>query len=80
MKNRISEIKASDDLIAASQIVRDLTIVKTQRKLLKIEEQAMGQFMDRMLNEWSVRTKTDVETLRIRLNGYIREIRERASV
>jgi RNA polymerase-interacting CarD/CdnL/TRCF family regulator len=79
-KNRIDEVRASYDLIATSQMVRDLTILKTQRKSKQTEEKALNHFAERLISEWSATMKTDVETIRQQLNGYLRAIRERASV
>jgi RNA polymerase-interacting CarD/CdnL/TRCF family regulator len=78
-KRRIDKVRANDDLIATSQIVRDLTILKTQRKLNQTEEKAMSHFTERLISEWAVTMKLDVGTIRRQLNGYLQEIRERAS-
>jgi RNA polymerase-interacting CarD/CdnL/TRCF family regulator len=71
-KKRIDEVKASDDLIAASQIVRDLIILRTQRKLNQTEEIA--------LNEWSAAMNMDIGIVRRKLDNYLRACKERASV
>ena len=67
-------------MIATSQMVRDFTILKIQRKLNQTEEKALNHFAERMISEWSTMMKTDVKTIRQQLNGYLRAIRERASV
>ena len=77
-KSRIEEVRASDDLIATSQMVRDLTIMGVQRKLNQTEEKALSHFTDRLLNEWSATMDTDVETTWQELSSYIRACRERA--
>ncbi|MCJ7702218.1 MAG: hypothetical protein MUO62_11605 [Anaerolineales bacterium] len=79
-KRRIDEVRAGDDMIATSQMVRDFTILKTQRKSNQTEEKALNHFAERLISEWSAMMKTDVETIRQQLKGYLRAIRERASV
>ena len=78
-KSCIDEVRASDDLIATSQMVRDLTILKTQRKSNQTEDKALNHFTERLVNEWSATKKMDVETVRKKLNDYIRAIKERAN-
>jgi RNA polymerase-interacting CarD/CdnL/TRCF family regulator len=70
-KKRIDETKTSDDLIATSQIVRDLNILRTQRKLNQTEEKALNDFTERMIDEWSTTMKTDSSVVRRELNEYI---------
>jgi len=79
-KSRIDEVRASDDLIETSQLVRDLTVLRTQRKLNQTETKALNHFTDRLLREWSVSMKTDVETTQQKLNHYLQICKERASV
>jgi RNA polymerase-interacting CarD/CdnL/TRCF family regulator len=79
-KSRINEVRASDDLIATSQLVRGLTILRTQRKLNQTEEKALSHFTDRLLREWSATMNVDVEDIRPKLNRYLQACRERASV
>jgi RNA polymerase-interacting CarD/CdnL/TRCF family regulator len=79
-KSRIDEVRASDDLIATSQMVRDFTILRTQRKLNQTEENALSHFTDRLLREWSATMKMDIEEVRSKLNDYLKVCKERASV
>jgi RNA polymerase-interacting CarD/CdnL/TRCF family regulator len=79
-KSRIDEVRASDELIATSQLVRDLTILRTQRKLNQTEEKALSHFTDRLLREWSATMNIDVEAIRPKLNHYLQVCKERASV
>lgn len=71
LKLRIDEVRASDDLIATSQIVRDLTNIKTQRKLNQTERNALSHFTERLLREWSATMNTDVEIVRPELKRYL---------
>ena len=78
-KKRIDEVMASGDFIAVTQIVRDLTMLKTKRKLNLIENRALDKFKTRLLNEWSTSTNTDVETVRPILKRYLNACRKSAS-
>ncbi|MFN2234290.1 MAG: CarD family transcriptional regulator [Anaerolineales bacterium] len=79
-KKRIDEAKASDDLIATSQIVRDLNHLRTQRKLNQTEERALNDFTDRLIDEWSTAMKTDSSVVRRELNEHIQAIKALADV
>jgi RNA polymerase-interacting CarD/CdnL/TRCF family regulator len=80
LRIRIEEVRASDDLIATSQLVRDLTIIRTQRKLNQTELRALRHFTDRLLREWSAAVNMDVEVIRLKLNSYLKVCREQANV
>lgn len=71
-KIRINEVRASDDLIATSQIVRDLTLLKTKRRLNQTESSALNHFTERLLREWSATMNMDIVTVQKILNRYLR--------
>jgi RNA polymerase-interacting CarD/CdnL/TRCF family regulator len=79
-KKRIDETKASDDLIATSQIVRDLNILRTHRKLNQTEEKALNDFTDRLIDEWSTTMKSHTSVVRRELNEYIQASKALADV
>jgi RNA polymerase-interacting CarD/CdnL/TRCF family regulator len=79
-KKRIDEAKASDDLIATSQIVRDLNHLRIQRKLNQTEEKALNDFTDRLIDEWSTTMKMDTSVVRRELNEYIQASKALADV
>jgi RNA polymerase-interacting CarD/CdnL/TRCF family regulator len=79
-KSRIDEVKASGELVATSMMVRDLTIMRTQRMLNQTEEKALNHFTDCLINEWSATIKTNIETIRQILNSFLQACRERASI
>ena len=79
-RQRIDEVRAGDDLIATSQLVRDLTILKSQRKLNQTESKALDHFTDRLLREWSATLNTDIETIRPKLNQDLQACSERAEI
>lgn len=77
---RINEVRASDDLIATSQIVRDLTILQTQRKINQTETMALNHFKNRLLREWAVSLNVEVEAIRPKLNRLLQVCKEQASL
>lgn len=77
-KMRINEVMASGDFIAISQILRDLTVLRTQRKLNQMEVKAFNLFKDRLLSEWSTTMDIDIDALRPKLKGYLQICTERA--
>ena len=77
---RISEVRASDDLIATSQLVRDLTILRTQRKFNQTEATALNHFTDRLLREWAASLNVEVEAVRPKLNRLLQVCKEQASL
>jgi RNA polymerase-interacting CarD/CdnL/TRCF family regulator len=79
-RSRIDEVRAGDDLIAITQMVRDLTILKTLRKLNQTELKALSHFKDHLLGEWSATMNTEVEAVRQKLNQFLRVCKEQASV
>ena len=79
-KKRIAEVKASDDIIETSKMVRDLTILQTQRKLNQTEQNALRDLTDCLVNEWATAMDADPNTIRRKLHNYIQACKERASV
>lgn len=79
-KKRIDEVKATDDLIVVGQVVRDFTILRTQRKLNQTEENALNDFTDCLLNEWSAAMNMDIGVVRRKLNNYLLVCKDRAGV
>lgn len=78
-KTRINEVTSDGDFLDIAQILRDLTVLKTQRKLNQMEVKASNLFKDRLLSEWSATMNTDVETLRPKLKNYLKVCTERAT-
>jgi len=71
-KSRINEVRVSDDLITTTQIVRDLTLLKTKRKLNQTESRALNHFTEHLLREWSASMNMDVQNVKLILNRYLR--------
>jgi RNA polymerase-interacting CarD/CdnL/TRCF family regulator len=72
-KNRIDKVNSDGNFIAITQIVRDLTILRTQRKLNQLEKKALSLFKERLLREWSATLDTDIEAVRGKLKHYLQK-------
>jgi RNA polymerase-interacting CarD/CdnL/TRCF family regulator len=72
-KNHIDEVMAGGSFIQITQIVRDLTILKTKRKLNQIENKALDLFKNRLLSEWSATMDTDIEAVGRKLKRYLQK-------
>lgn len=79
-KDRINEVTTSGDFMATSQILRDLTVLKNQRKLNQMEVKAFNLFKDRLLSEWSTTMNIDIEIVRVKLRDYLEVCSARAVV
>lgn len=77
-KIRINEVTASGDFMAISQILRDLTVLRTQRKLNQMEVKAFNLFKDRFLSEWSATTNKDIDAIRPKFKSYLKVCEDRA--
>jgi len=78
-KIRINEVTANGDFMAISQILRDLTVLRTQRKLNQMEVKAFNLFKDRFLSEWSATTNKEIDAIRPKLKSYLQVCEERAT-
>jgi len=72
-KQRIEEVRSEGNLIEMSQLVRDLTLLSTQRRLNQTEETALKSLMERMLQEWSAASSRDIDTIRPTLNSFLQD-------
>lgn len=70
-KSKIDEVKSSSDLVEMCTLIRDLTSLKLIRKINQTEEEALDFLKERVLKEWSVSTKTDLEVNRSKLEEYL---------
>ena len=75
-KSRMDEVMKSGELIATAQIMRDLTVLRTQRKFNQMETKAFGLFKDRLLREWSAIMNTIIEVIEPELKRYLRVCKE----
>jgi len=72
-KKHIDEVMMSGDFIAIAQIVRDLTVLKTKRKLNQIESKSLNLFKNRLISEWSATMDTDIEAVGRKLKRYLQK-------
>jgi len=72
-KQRIETVKSDGNLVQISKLVRDLTLLRTQRRLNQTEETALKTLTERMLQEWSATSNRDIEILRPTLNSYLQD-------
>lgn len=76
-KGRIEEVKENGDMVAISQLVRDLSLLRTQRRLNQTEESALKLLTERLLGEWSACLHKDIDRLRQTLYTTLQETKTR---
>lgn len=72
-KERIDEVKSDGDFLAVSSLVRDLTALKTKKKLDQKQAQALKNLENRLIREWAAGLEVDADSIRPRLRAYLRE-------
>ena len=77
-KGRMDEVMKSGDLIETVQIMRDLTVLQTQRKFNQMETKAFALFKDRLLREWSAVMNINIAKIEPELKRYLRVCKEGA--
>ena len=70
-KERIDEAQADGNLMSISNLVRDLSAQQVLRDLNDTEKKALEQFTERLLREWALIVKEDVEKIRPKFHAYI---------
>jgi RNA polymerase-interacting CarD/CdnL/TRCF family regulator len=78
-KKRIENVKEFGDLVAISCLVRDLSLLRTQRRLNQTEESALNTLTERLLREWSACAHKDIDRLRHKFNTTLQETKTRFS-
>ncbi len=76
-RKRIDEVRSDGNLVQISSLIRDLSLLRTQRRLNQTEENALKTLTEQMLREWSASTNSDVETLRNTLHTYLNNNKDR---
>jgi len=79
-KQAIDEVQANNDLISISLLVRDLSTQQVIRGLNQNERNALNANKERLLVEWASINQEEIEELRSRLNGYIKESQSKADL
>ena len=77
-KARMDEVMKNGDLIETAQIMRDLTVLQTQRKFNQMETKAFSLFKDRLLREWSAIMNMNIAKIEPELKRYLRVCKEGA--
>jgi RNA polymerase-interacting CarD/CdnL/TRCF family regulator len=68
---RIQDVVRNGDFLATSSLVRDLSALKTRKKLNRTQEQALANLEERLLVEWSASMGVEVRTIRTKLKAYL---------
>jgi RNA polymerase-interacting CarD/CdnL/TRCF family regulator len=68
---RIQDVVRNGDFLATSSLVRDLSALKTRKKLNRTQEQALANLEERLLVEWSASMGVEVRTIRTKLRAYL---------
>lgn len=71
-RQRIEEVQAAGDFLAICRLVRDLSILKSERTLNRTQDQALNRLIDRLLQEWAASSGVDMEVLRLTFQSYIK--------
>ena len=72
-KERIDSVQTDGDFLAISSLVRDLTALKTKKKLNQTQDQALNNLQERLLREWAASIEVDAKSIRPELNEYLQE-------
>jgi len=71
-KERIDDVLTDGGFLAISSLVRDLTALKTKKKLNRTLDQALCKLENRLLREWAASSEVDVKSIRPRLRAYLK--------
>jgi RNA polymerase-interacting CarD/CdnL/TRCF family regulator len=72
-KERIDDVQTDWDFLAISTLVRDLSALKTKKKLNRTQEQALKNLEGRLLREWATSLDVDIKSIRPRFKAYLKE-------
>jgi RNA polymerase-interacting CarD/CdnL/TRCF family regulator len=72
-KERIDNVQSDGDLLAISELVRDLAALKTTKNLSQVQSQALKTLEDRLLREWAASSGVDVSTIQPKFRAYLKE-------
>jgi RNA polymerase-interacting CarD/CdnL/TRCF family regulator len=70
---RIKDVPSHGDLVTISQLVRDLSAQKSQKRLNDSHIKALTKFKERLIHEWAAITGAEIEEIRTQSNQYISE-------
>lgn len=72
-QERIDDVQSEGDFLAISGLVRDLSALKTTKKLNRIQDQALNNLEDRLLREWAASLEVDVRLIRPKMQAYLQK-------
>ena len=75
-KQRIDDVQTSGDFLDISSLVRDLSILKTTKKLNRTQEQALNNLEDRLLREWAASLDVEIKSIRPIFQTYLKETKD----
>ena len=67
---RIAEVVRNGDFLAVSGLVRDLTALKTRKRLNRGQEQALNNLEQRLLAEWAAGIGVEAKSFLPKLRAY----------
>ncbi len=70
-KERIEDIRAEGKFLEICTLLRDLTILKTIKKLNRTQEQALNSLEDRLTREWAGSLKMPTNSIRPKIQAYL---------
>jgi len=72
-KERIDDVQANGDFLATSSLIRDLSSLKTKRKLNRTQDQALKKLQNRLFSEWAASAKVDKKSIQSMVQAYLQE-------
>ena len=72
-KERINIVQSDGDILAISELVRDLAALKTTKNLNQVQSQALKTLEGRLLVEWAASSGVDVSSIRTKYRAYLNE-------
>ena len=72
-KERINIVQSDGDILAISELVRDLAALKTTKNLNQYQSQALKTLEDRLLREWAASSGVNVSSIRPKYLAYLKE-------
>ena len=72
-KERINSVQSDGDILAISELVRDLAALKTTKNLNQYQTQALKTLEDRLLREWAASSGVNVSSIRPKYRVYLKE-------
>jgi RNA polymerase-interacting CarD/CdnL/TRCF family regulator len=72
-KERTDKVLAGWDLLAISELVRDLSILRTQKNLDRSLTKALKTLEDRLLREWAASSDENVSSIQQKIQNYLKK-------